>query len=81
MRAFCFKPPKFGEEAIVQKGAIEDGDWHHIAAVFSGVSGRELYIDGELAASNEKFKSSFDDLKGTNTFIARGRTLNPIEQV
>jgi hypothetical protein len=81
VRAFCFKPQAFDEEAIVQKGAIEDDDWHHIAAVFSGVTGRELYIDGELAASNEKFKSSFDDLKGTNTFIARGRTLNPIEQV
>jgi hypothetical protein len=81
VRAFCFKPPTFGEEAIVQKGAIEDDDWHHIAAVFSGVSGRELYIDGDLVANNEKFKSSFDDLKGTNTFIARGRTLNPIEQV
>jgi hypothetical protein len=81
VRAFCFKPQVFDEETIVQKGAIEDDDWHHIAAVFSGVTGRELYIDGELAASNEKFKSSFDDLKGTNTFIARGRTLNPIEQV
>ena len=81
VRAFCFKPATFGEEAIVQREAIEDDEWHHVAAVFSGVSGRKFYIDGDLVASSEKFTSTFDNFQGTNTYMARGRTFNPIEQV
>lgn len=83
LRPFCLTAT-FGEEAPQLEGTpIEDDEWHHVAAVFSGVSGRNFYIDG-VAASNADFTAGFDDLEvegTTNTYIAWGRTQGTIEYV
>ena len=63
------------EEIQLVADAIDDGDWHHIAAVFSGKIGRFLYIDGVLVAHNPEFTSGFDELKPggtTTTSLGRG---------
>ena len=63
------------EEIQLVEDPIDDDDWHHIAAVFSGKIGRLLYIDGVLVANNPEFTAGFDELKRdepTNTYIALG---------
>jgi hypothetical protein len=81
LRPFCLTAT-FGEEAPQLEGPpIEDDDWHHVAAVFSGVSGRAFYVDG-VVMSNADYVAGFDDLEvegTTNTYIAWGRTQGNIE--
>ena len=83
VRIFALKPGVIGEQNLSNNGAqaIVDDEWHHIVGVFSAKSGRAIYIDGKLAARDKSFRGNPADLKGTNTYVARGRTHNPGEYV
>lgn len=83
VRIFALKPGVIPEQNLSNNAAqaIVDGEWHHIVGVFSGRSGREIYIDGKLAGRDRSFRGNPADLKGTNTYVARGRTHNPGEYV
>ena len=83
IRIFALKPGVIGEQNLSNNGAqaIVDDAWHHIVGVFSAKSGRAIYIDGKLAARDKSFRGNPADLKGTNTYVARGRTHNPGEYV
>ncbi|CAH0239023.1 MULTISPECIES: signal peptidase I [Plantibacter] len=39
-------------EVVMSPEPVVDGEWHHVVAVMSESSGMELYLDGELVASN-----------------------------
>ena len=82
IRIFALKPGVIGEENLRDNDSqkIVDVDWHQIAGVFSANSGRKIYIDGKLAASDEFFIGSGADLKSTNTYIGLGRTECPCER-
>lgn len=83
VRIFALKPGVIEEQNLSNNRAqaIVDGEWHHIVGVFSAKSGRAIYIDGKLAARDKSFRGNPADLKGTNTYVARGRTHNPGEYV
>ena len=83
VRIFALKPGVIAEQNLSNNAAqaIVDGEWHHIVGVFSAKSGRAIYIDGKLAARDKSFRGNPADLKGTNTYVARGRTHNPGEYV
>ena len=82
IRIFALKPGVIGEENLREHDSqkVVDTDWHQIAGVFSSSSGRKIYIDGKLAASDEFFIGSGADLKSTNTYIGLGRTQCPCER-
>lgn len=42
-----------GHSYVVQEKNLNDGQWHHIAAIVDGTN-RRLYLDGNLAASDKK---------------------------
>jgi hypothetical protein len=51
-----------------------DGSWHHIAGVYTSATDRQLYVDGNLAASNT---TSVDFATSADVFIGMVRTSVP----
>ena len=52
------------ERYSASASAVNDGKWHHVAAVFASNTDRRLYIDGVLEASNDSsvpFASTIDE--------------------
>lgn len=56
---------------------LPDGDWAHVAGVFDAASGRkELYVNGQLAASGEQESTvAVKDKRDPASLVARGYAL------